>query len=157
MAPFRFRAAAALDLRRKQEQDAGADLARAEALFREAIALSDAADVQRTRAQADQAAQASRGIDMATLFWHRNWITRLQATVTDLRSDVRTKGAAVDEAKRRWQMARRRRMALDRMRERAMARHRAAEQREELKMIDELARLRFMMPDAGEGGMTGGN
>ena len=152
MAPFRFRAAAALDLRRKQEDDAATELARVEARFREAISVCEAAETQRARAQADQAAQASRGIDIATLFWHRNWITRLQATVDDLRTDVRTKGVAVDEGRRRWQLARRRRMALDRLRERALSRYRATEQREELKMIDELARLRFVMPDAGNGG-----
>ncbi len=157
MAPFRFRARAALDLRRQQEQDAAADLARVEARFHDAQTACEATEAQRARAQAEQAAQAGRGIDMATLFWHRNWITRLQAAVDDLRADVRTKAEVVDEAKRVWRLARRRRMALDRMRERALARHRAEEQRQELKMIDELARIRFTMASADEGGTNDGN
>jgi flagellar export protein FliJ len=157
MAPFRFRAGAALDLRRQQEHDAAAALARAEARFHEAQEVCAATEAQRAKAQADQQAQAERGIDVATLFWHRNWITRLQATVDDLRADVRAKAQAVDKAGHEWRLARRRRMALDRMRERALARHGAEEQRQELKVIDELARIRFTMSEADEGGRHDGN
>ena len=151
MRPFRFRAAAALDLRRRQEEDALTALGRVEAQFSEAKEACAAMEGQRKNALAEQLAQSRRGVDMATLFWHRNWITRLQAAVDDLRADVAKKSLAVDQARRAWQFARRRRMALDRMHERALARHRAEEQREELKVIDELARIRFVMPDAGEG------
>jgi flagellar export protein FliJ len=147
MPPFKFRAAAALDLRHKQEQEAATALARVEAHFREANEACEAAERHRTQAQADQMAQAYRGIDVSTLFWHRNWINRLQATVYDLRADTRTKADAVDTAKRAWQLARQRFLALDRLRERATARHRAEANRQELKVIDELARIRFVMPD----------
>lgn len=147
MAPFRFRAAAALDLRRTQEQQAATALARVEAHFREASEACEAAERHRTQAQADQMAQSFRGIDASTLFWHRNWITRLQATVYDLRADMRTKADAVETAKRAWQLARQRFLALERLRERAMTRHRAETHRQELKVIDELARIRFVMPD----------
>lgn len=157
MAAFRFRAGAALDLRRKQEQDAAAALSRVEARFREAIEACQATEVQRAKAQADQASQAERGIDMATLFWHRNWITRLQASVDHLRNDVRTEAAAVEAAKRAWSLARRRRMALERLRDRALTRYRAEEERQERKVIDELARIRFMMPEGGNGGIPDGN
>ena len=152
MRPFRFRAAAALDLRRKQEEDALKALGRVEAQFHEAKEACAAMEGQRKKALDEQLAQSRRGVDMATLFWHRNWITRLQAAVDDLRTDLGQKSVAVDQARRAWQFARRRRMALDRMRERALNRHRAEEQREELKVIDELARIRFVMPDAGNGG-----
>jgi flagellar export protein FliJ len=151
MRPFRFRASAALDLRRREEQDAGAALARAEAHFHEAKATCEAAEGHRADAQAAQLAEARRGTDMATLFWHRNWILRLQATVTDLRGQLHRHALAVEHAERAWRLARRRRMALDRMRDRALARYRADEHRQELKVIDELARLRHVVSEAGAG------
>jgi len=86
---------------------------------------------------------------IATLFWHRNWIVRLQPTVVDLRAESHTAQQAVLIARQAWQLAKRRRLSLERLRDRAQARHRADEQREELKVIDELARVRFTTPDPG--------
>ena len=157
MAPFRFRAAAALDLRHRQEEAAAAVLAQAEAKFREVSSACAAAEVQRARARADQLEQSTRGIDVATLYWHRNWIIRLQAVIDDLAAQMRAGALAVDEARRTWQLARRRRLVLERMRERALTRHRANEQRAELKTIDELARIRFVMPETGDEGVTDGD
>jgi flagellar export protein FliJ len=157
MAVFRFRAAAALDLRHRQEDAAAAALGQAEARFHEVSSASAAAEHQRARAQADQLAQSRRGIDVATLYWHRNWIIRLQAAIDDLGTQVRAQSVAVDEARRAWQLARRRRLVLERMRERALARHRTNEQRVDLKAMDELARIRFVMPDTGDEGVTDGD
>ena len=149
MRPFKFRAAAALDIRRKAEDAAALELARKDASFRQVEASLQSAERARETALADQHAQSQRGIDIATLFWHRNWIVRLQATVVDLRADVNTAQQAVLVARQAWQLAKRRRLSLERLRDRAQARHRADEQREELKVIDELARVRFTTPDAG--------
>ena len=157
MAAFRFRAAAALDLRRRQEDAAAAALGQAEARFHEVSSEFAAAEAARGRAQADQAAQARQGIDTATLFWHRNWIIRLKATVDDCSAQVRAQSAAVNECRRKWQLARRRRLVLERLRDRAQTRHRALEQRVELKDMDELARIRFVAPDAGEEGAADGD
>jgi flagellar export protein FliJ len=157
MAPFRFRAGAALDLRRRQEDAAAAVLGQAEARFHELSSELIAAEAHRTRALADQAAQAMRGIDVATLFWHRNWIIRLRATVDDVNVRMRAQSIKVHEARRAWQVARQRRLVLDRLRERALARYRADEQRIELKDMDELARIRFVMPDAGDEGVNDGH
>ena len=150
MATFRFRAAAALELRLRQEEAAAAVLGQAEARFHEVSSACAAAEAVRGRAQADQLEQSRRGIDVATLYWHRNWIIRLQAAIDDLATQVRAAAVTVDQARRAWQLARRRRLVLERMRERALVRHRANEQRIELKAIDELARIRFVMPDTGE-------
>jgi flagellar export protein FliJ len=149
MRPFKFRAAAALDIRRKAEDAAALELARKDASFRQIEASLQSAERARETALADQHAQSQRGIDIATLFWHRNWIVRLQATVVDLRADVNTAQQAVLVARQAWQLAKRRRLSLERLRDRAQTRHRADEQREELKVIDELARVRFTTPDAG--------
>ena len=149
MRPFKFRAAAALDIRRKAEDAAALELARKDASFRQIEAALESAQRARETALADQHAQSQQGIDIATLFWHRNWIVRLQATVVDLRADTNTAQQAVLVARQAWQLAKRRRLSLERLRDRAQARHRADEQREELKVIDELARVRFTTPDAG--------
>ena len=149
MPRFRFRAKAALELRQQQEQAAAAALARFEAEFREAEASCAAVERQRLIAQGEQIAQARHGIDASTLFWHRNWIVRLQATVDELRMEMRRRADLAEAARRAWQLARQRHLALDRMRQRSFARHRAAEGREERRDIDEVARLRFTVPPMG--------
>ena len=149
MRPFQFRAAAALEMRRRDEDAAAAVLAQQEAHYRAIEASCEATERQRAAALAEQHAQSSRGIDVATLFWHRNWIVRLQTLVTDLRLRQHAAAEAVKTAKQAWQLARRKRLALERLRDRALARHRADEQREELKAIDELARIRYTTPRAG--------
>lgn len=143
MRSFRFRAAAALDMRRREEDAAALELARKDASFRQIEAALLSAEETRETALADQHAQSQQGIDIATLFWHRNWIVRLQATVVNLRADRNAAQQAVQIARQAWQLAKRRRLSLERLRDRALARHRADEQREELKVIDELARVRF--------------
>lgn len=149
MRSFRFRAAAALDMRRREEDAAALELARKDASFRQIVAALQSAEDAKESALADQHAQSQQGIDIATLFWHRNWIVRLQATVVSLRADRFAAQQAVQIARQAWQLAKRRRLSLERLRDRALARHRADEQREELKVIDELARVRFTTPDAG--------
>jgi flagellar export protein FliJ len=120
---------------------------RVEAQFHEAQEASAAMEQSRARAQADGLAQSRVGMDVAALSWHRNWITRLQAAVEDLRANERIHQAAVDKAEAAWRLAKRKRLALDRLRDRALERHRADELREENKEIDELARLKFTMAE----------
>jgi len=148
MAAFRFRAAAALELRRQQETAAATTLARGEALFREAQVLADRADAARTEAQEAQGSAERRGTDIATLEWHRNWIVRLTLTVEAVRHEVDARGEVVRQAEQGWREARQRRLALERMRERAWRRYQQEQQRQEMKVIDELARLRFVTRDA---------
>jgi flagellar export protein FliJ len=147
MADFRFRAGAALELRRQQETAAATDLARAEAHFREAEAQVTHAEQQRRTAQDQQLSAERLGSDAGTLAWHRNWIVRLAVTVDTLRQDVEARALVVRQTEQNWRDARRRRLALERMRERAWRRYQQEQQRQELKVIDELARLRFVMPD----------
>lgn len=148
MVEFRFRAAAALELRHQQETAAATELARAEARFHEAQARVAQAEVDRRGAQETERAAARRGSDAGTLDWHRNWIIRLAVTVDALKGEVDVRALAVRQAEQTWRDARRRRLALERMRERAWRRYQQEQQRQELKVIDELARLRFVMPDA---------
>jgi flagellar export protein FliJ len=147
MTDFRFRAQVALDLRRRQEDAAATVLARAEAALREVAGQLAAAGVERQSALAGQLDAQRAGIDAGALEWHWNWINRLAATVERLGRDLEVRRLAAGEAERAWREARRRRLALERMRDRALHRHQGAQHRKEVKTIDELARLRFVLPD----------
>ncbi len=148
MREFRFRAAAALELRRKEENDAGAALARAEAELRSAEQIAQKADASRRSAQQRLTSVERHGSDVATLMWHRNWIVRLSNDLAERRRQVVALTEAVRQAELRWRQARQRRLALERMQERALRRFRQEQLRQELKVIDELARLRYVTADA---------
>jgi flagellar export protein FliJ len=147
MGPFRFRAAAALEVRSREERAAEAALVHAEALFSAADRAwaSARTDIGTAVAELERAARA--GTDVQTIFWHRNWITRLTATADERHKRVRC-DAAARVARAAWQAAKRRRMILERLRDRAFARHRLAGHRQELKVLDELARVRFTTSSA---------
>lgn len=147
MSEFRFRAVVALDLRRKQETNAATALAVAEAEFRAAEARATEADAQKRTAQGQQLAAARRGTDVGTLLWHRNWITRLSHDLAERRRQVDRLSQVVRDAEGRWRKARQKRLALERMRDRAWRRFQLEQQRQEMKVIDELARLRHVLPD----------
>jgi flagellar export protein FliJ len=148
MSEFRFRAAAALELRRKQETEAATALARAEAELRASEQLVAQAETARRTAQDRLVSVERHGSDVATLFWHRNWIVRLSNDLTERRRQATHLAEAVRQAEQRWRQARQRRLALERMHERALRRFKQEQLRQELKVIDELARLRYVMPDA---------
>lgn len=147
MAAFRFRAAAALDLRREQEQAALEALGRAEARFHEVAVASEAEQARRERARADLVALGQRGSDVDTILWHRNWIHRLTNNVDRLRQEVDECAALTGRARSAWYEARRKRLALERMKDRAWRRHQQMELREEMKALNELARIRFVMSE----------
>ena len=147
MTDFRFRAAAALDLRRRQETTLSTSLAVAEAEFRAAEAHASQAEADRRTAQEHLVTAERRGSDMPTLVWHRNWIVRLANDLAARRAYAETLAQTVREVEAQWRLARQRRLALERMRDRALRRHEQEQQRQEIKVIDELARLRFVMAD----------
>jgi flagellar export protein FliJ len=149
MPVFRFRAAAALELRQQQENAAATLLSRAEAAFHAARAAVDDAERQKQLAQEHALSVERRGTDGQTLLWHRNWIVHLSHGVDASKRDAETCAATVRKAEELWREARKRRLALERMRERAWRRYEDDERRSEMKVIDELARLRFIANEAG--------
>jgi flagellar export protein FliJ len=155
MSEFRFRAAAALELRRHQERAAAAAYGRADAALRDAIARVEQARAARQSAQNTLTDLQGRGTDIATLLWHRNWISRSAEAVDRLARDVTVRAKAVQEAERIWREARQRHRALERMRERAWQRFQETQQRLELKRIDELAIVRHAI-GADDGGLNKG-
>src|SRR4051794_4724782 len=118
MATFRFRAAAALDLRQRQERDAAAGVARAEAAIQHARDDRRTAETARGDAQHALNTQQARGIDGVALEWHRNWISRLGAAVMRQDAELERRLAVMREAEHAWREARRKRLALERLRER---------------------------------------
>jgi flagellar export protein FliJ len=147
MARFRFRAAVVLDLRQREEKDAATALAHAEARFREASEAMGAAEDRRSAAQRDLRELGQRGSDLGAILWHRNWIDRLAGAIDALRRERDERAAHVREAERVWRDARRRRLVIERMRDRALGRHLREAARRDQKAMDELARIRHVMPD----------
>ncbi len=147
MSEFRFRAAAALELRRQQELAAALAFGRAEQALREARATET--ELRRQHRDAGQAlvAEQCRGTDIATLTWHRNWIVRCAESIERQTRESATRARAATLAEHAWHEARRKMRALERMRERAFRRFQEAQRRLELKEIDELARVRHVMGD----------
>ena len=143
MSVFRFRAQAALDLRRRELATAQLDLARAEGdreRARQGVADADAAVTHAQKAAAEQSATRQAA---AELQWYRFWILRLDherkaaaGVLTVREGEVAAALAACLRAKQRCE-------SLERMRDKALDAHRRAEHDAEMKLIDELATRRF--------------
>jgi flagellar export protein FliJ len=151
MAEFRFRAQAALDLRQQQEDAAASRLAQAESAFRRTAEQQAAKRSEREAAMAQQLGDERSGIAAALLEWHWNWINGLSAAIDRLGRDLEVRRQAVAAAEQAWREARRKRLVLERMRDRQRRRHEQDERRKETRDVDELARIRFITPDAGAG------
>jgi len=147
MATFRFRAAVVLDLRLKQEQAALAVRSQAEGRFREAVGTVTATETRRHGSQQELAALERRGSDLGAILWHRNWIDRLRGLVELACRDRDDRARELAAADERWRETRRRRLAIERLRDRAWERFQKDEQRREQKDMDELARIRHLTPD----------
>ena len=139
---FRFRAAALLDLRRKQLEDARAILAHTQQALADASRALDHACAARDRAEVQFQAALVAGVDGGEVERHRNWIT-LQKTVVNRRGEAReacqlavTQAAAVVMDRRRQVRV------LERLRERALRRYEAEMRRREMKEIDLFATLK---------------
>jgi flagellar FliJ protein len=154
MKRFAFRAQAALDLRRRQEDDARRELAAAEARAREAAAsLAHAIDSLNEVLQRG-GEQEARGGDVAARIWYRNWIVGQRQRIARCRQVLLERQAAVAEAARCAQLARRKVRTLERFRERAWRHYLREESREEQKALDELGTVRFALRRTGAGGHT---
>ena len=149
MATFRFRGAAALEIAERQEQAAEGALARAEADLSSARVRWETTRVRLRDAGATLMSTARSGASSHVLAWHRNWMTGLAVAADARGKETEQLAVAVRRARLAWQIARRRRLTLERLRERALRRHRVAEQRREVKELDELARARYVAPVSG--------
>lgn len=148
---FKFRAAVALDVRRKEEDAARLEAAKAEeALDRargQAQAARDAVDAG--RAQLVEVQEA--GAEQWRVQWHRAWIDREQLDAHAKAHEEARKAADALRATKSAQEAFRRRRVLERLRDRALKKYQRLQHEQHVREMNDLATLRFVAQIA-EGG-----
>ena len=144
MRAFRFRAQAALDLRRREDDDAQRALAQAEQRLQAAIAAVREAHRRAEAARTQCAAAIGQAGSTAQQFWHRSWIVRLDRERVAAAAALSARQKEQARAAAARQETRIRVEALERFKdkaERAWAEKAAAE---EQKHLDALATIRFV-------------
>ena len=149
MKPFVFRAELALTLRKRQEELACRELAAAEACARAAEDLLERARDAMTQAMREAGECDGRGGDPTPRVWYRNWITGQRQLVERCARALEARRDEVAAAAERAVLARRKRKALERLRQKALIAWSDAARREEQKVIDELATVRFARIERG--------
>ena len=148
---FKFRAIAALDVRRKEEDVARLEAARAE----------EALDRAREKAAAARAAVSEEGDRLVDLQqsgaeqwrvqWHRAWIDSERIEAGARAKDEDARAIEVLRATRSAQEAFKRRRVLERLRDRAWKKHQRQQHQQHVREMNDLATLRFVAQTA-EGG-----
>jgi flagellar export protein FliJ len=139
MPTFRFRADAALTFRRRQLEEAQRELARKERDRLEASGRAERAAAAVSEAKTAAIPPAGAPIGAHAFEWQRFWITRLQREQGRDNAALAAREAAVTTARTACTAARQKCRALERLREKAWARHLAADAAEERKVIDDIA------------------
>jgi flagellar export protein FliJ len=145
MATFRFRAQAALDLRRRQFDAARRELAAAEQVRDEARVRAERADAAVAAARDSGSARARQAGTITDWHWYRIWILRLEHERTAECAVLTAKEALVEAARVACVAAKQRCESLERFREKAREAFDAAESATERKLVDELATRRFVI------------
>lgn len=143
MRPFVFRAETVRTLRRRQDEQAQQALAFAEQRVRQAEQAVTEAEhrFQEACTRSAEADREAHTLDVGV--WYRNWIQKLRHDVehrrrllAERRVEAADAKAFAHEAHKRWRV-------LDKLRERLWAAHRAQEQAEEQRALDELASQQY--------------
>src|SRR5581483_44574 len=151
MRPFRFRAAAALEIRRKQEDQARIALQRAESALQTAHSgLRAAMDAESDAKDALCAAQ-SAGTPAYLIGWHRSWIVNRQSEVEVQRLNVAKAGALVARETAILRDAHRKRRTLERLRDRSWRKYQVEAARQDVRDMNDLAGLRYIARLAEDG------
>jgi flagellar export protein FliJ len=144
MAIFRFRAEAALDLRRKQDEEAQRVLGEA----RRAAAAAEAALAHEERVLAETLARGrdeeASAVDTARAVVYRHWMVRQRMVIEAARRRLGEMRAAERATAEQAMVARRKLRALERLRERLWKAYLVNERRVEQKEMDVLGGLRFV-------------
>lgn len=157
MRPFRFRPAALLELRLKEETAARDVLARAQ----DVQARADQSVVRASDAVMDAARTLGRvqaeGATADTLAWHRSWMARLRHDVDQRRLAAAKAATIVEGASVVVRDAVQRRRVLERLRDRAWRRYRLEADREHARDMDRVAGARYFAQRADAGGTDRGD
>jgi flagellar export protein FliJ len=149
MSKFRFRAQAALDLRRRELQAAQANLARSEQIREMAARAVEKASQALAEAQNAGAEQVRTPRTATELQWYRFWIVRLEHERRSAQSILAAREGDVARMVAACQVAKQRCESLERAREKMQRAHDRAEEDAERKLIDELATTRFNIDKRG--------
>ena len=141
---FRFRAAAALDVRRTQEDAARLALAKAETERDLARQRTDDAKAEVRQDGERLVAVQLAGTESWRVLWHRAWIDRQRREVAVRAREADTRAAEAVQAQQAAQEAVKRRRVLERLRDRAFRKHRRAADEQHVREMNELATLRFV-------------
>ena len=144
MKAFRFRAARVLEWRIAAADAARGAVVRARESAREAAEQVQAADARCRGAEDALRASLGSDVDAPTLTRHRNWIDHQRAAIVTHQRIHEERLAAVSAATTVLHEATRRVKVLERLRERALRRHTAAEQHEEMQRLGEFAVQQFV-------------
>ena len=151
MANFRFRSAAALDLRRKQEDSARLVVAKAEMAViaanersRDAQARVDDEGSKLVHLQQD-------GTESWRVQWHRAWIEKQRKDAEIRAAELKARTQEATQAAQVAREAMKKRRVLERLRDRAWHRFEKVQHDQHVKEMNELATLRFVAQIA-EGG-----
>lgn len=144
MKGFRFRAQAALDLRRREDEAATRVLAQAERALLDARGVLAAATGRLADARTQPVTAGTiPGVWMDGA-WHRSWIVRLEQERRAAASRVREREGVVASALAARHRTYQRLESLERFRRKALNRFHDAEEAAERKVLDELGTMRFM-------------
>lgn len=151
MRRFVFRAQAALDFRRRLEDDAKRTLAAANAAVDEAQASLDASVARREAELAEAGRHHATATDVASLEWYRNWIGEQQREVARGEQRLADRRADAETARGHVTKARIDVRVLEKLHDRARRAYDADVRRDEQKQIDWLAVLRSFTGPGGQG------
>lgn len=144
MRPFAFRAQAAIELRRRQYDEARRVLARASLNLRAAQDVWNEARARLAGAREQWGREMTQGIDRARSQWYRFWMVRLEYESTVCSSAVSARERDVTLASAACLETQQRLEALERFRDKAQHAWERAAAAEEQKQIDALATLRHV-------------
>jgi flagellar export protein FliJ len=141
MGAFRFRAQAALDLRRTQDEEAQRALAAAKNATAAARAVVERAEHALVEARERAREEEAHAADTTAAIWYRNWMKGLQRAIGLARAALEERLVAERAASARAVEARRRLRSLERLRDRMLRAAQRAELRAEQKAFDLLGSL----------------
>ncbi|HWT95644.1 MAG TPA: flagellar export protein FliJ [Solirubrobacteraceae bacterium] len=137
---FEFRLERVREMREKAEDEAKEELATALAERERWAQRRDDASRSLVRARlAQRSAAASGGVSIAEMMAHQSFLERTERTEKAVEMDLSRQEQEVAARRSALQIAAQERQVLDKLREKAAAKHRAALERAEASMLDELA------------------